>query len=65
MLVHFLAHISKDLGSSINPIYCTYLSFPIAHHKGTEAAHSSLFASGGECGSDQASEIQALHSWYR
>ena len=37
----------------------------IAHHKGTEAAHSSLFASGGECGADQASEIQALHSWYR
>ena len=40
--------------------------FSIDHHVGTEAEQSSLFASTAACNSDQeASEIEALQSWYR
>ena len=43
-----------------------YLSLFIAHHKGTEAQQSSLYAHSDECSSDQeVDKIKALKAWYR
>jgi len=62
---HGAVSLTKDLDYAAYEATTAVCNYGFDHHPGTEAEHASLYASSGECSSQEAAGVEALKWWYK